>query len=1043
MAHKMLVPPAPLLAASLPTAQGLVQMPLVHPVLPQQHFRSLHLHNTSSTTTASLSAAASNAASSGSDCVLPRHHQIAHQPVMLGTTSTPKAEGGNTKASSSNRVPMQRRKARTAAPSLQAAFCDPSEGAQSASVQGSGARREWDPLSDEGLPRELCALADPNSPVMLPPSGTFSHDQLDNWRLDKLVATLGRSRSTWRRSLVLYEWLKASNKPLDDRLCTTLIRVCADHSDAVSALSVYEWMRAPRSAGGAALKPTTYTYTAAMRAALGASLLDRALQVWGDCQVAGLSPDSRMCITYMEVCTRLGQIDRALHMYSQMRNAPANSPMAPTVHAYTAAMRAATEGGRWARALDIWADLRSSGCQATGHAYAAAISACAAGQQWQRAVALFDDMAGVAGIRPDVVSCTALVTALASAGEADKAEAVVQWMLAIGLKPNVRTYTALLTAMGNAQQWVRAVELLFAMQSPEAGNVAPNAYTYSALLKALGEHGQWQLAEALFDHLEQQVLGGGLQANLDLSLTYGGSSSSSIMAGAGLQAQLAAARARLGALAVAAEALQQQQQDTRAAQLQQLQASSAAQLADLQAAGVGVHSSSKSSSDGVAARRIGSGALPASVPAQAQQPELLPPTHLGRWPSLGSQDGSSNSSLASEVGRSASRLSNDGSVNSEVSAASSSASSQLSSASLSTAGSSGQPVLEDSNRSWASPAQLNGLSLDLQLPQHPQQPTQAPQLSVPPRRLDASQLQLLQRQHEAALATATVVPAPAPSGDFSLFSSQPLPERSSPAAINSLPATIPPQIQQQQQQQQQQQSLAGAPIARGPASSASTGPVLNEVVCGALMLAYERAGKWQDAVGVLQRARSLGLKPNTVMCNTAISAAGKAGQLRVAEALFQCADLPDAITYEAFIAACGIAGAPEKAEMALTKMQRQGFRPREYAYCGLIAAYSLAGQHENALAVRMRAQHEGMQPSVHVYNASLAACERVGRVEVALELLQSMHREGVEPNFVTHQLMAVVGRQGVQSVEQQQMAAATLSAICAAAGSLLIKVGMF
>lgn len=115
MAHKMLLPPAPLLAASLPTAQGLVQMPLAHPVLPQQHFRSLHLHNTSSTTTASLSAAASNAASSGSDCVLPRHHQIAHQPVMLGTTSTPKAEGGNAKASSSNRVPMQRRKVRATA----------------------------------------------------------------------------------------------------------------------------------------------------------------------------------------------------------------------------------------------------------------------------------------------------------------------------------------------------------------------------------------------------------------------------------------------------------------------------------------------------------------------------------------------------------------------------------------------------------------------------------------------------------------------------------------------------------------------------------------------------------------------------------------------------------------------------------------------------------------------------------------------------------------------------------------------------------------
>lgn len=35
------------------------------------------------------------------------------------------------------------------------------------------------------------------------------------------------------------------------------------------------------------------------------------------------------------------------------------------------------------------------------------------------------------------VVARAQVTALASAGEADKAEAVVQWMLAIGLKPNV------------------------------------------------------------------------------------------------------------------------------------------------------------------------------------------------------------------------------------------------------------------------------------------------------------------------------------------------------------------------------------------------------------------------------------------------------------------------------------------------------------------------------------------------------------------------------------------------------------------------------
>lgn len=62
--------------------------------------------------------------------------------------------------------------------------------------------------------------------------------------------------------------------------------------------------------------------------------------------------------------------------------------------------------------------------------------ACAAGCDWPRALSLFRDMTQ-AGIKPDVVSCTALMKALASTGEADKAEAVLQWMLREGMAPNV------------------------------------------------------------------------------------------------------------------------------------------------------------------------------------------------------------------------------------------------------------------------------------------------------------------------------------------------------------------------------------------------------------------------------------------------------------------------------------------------------------------------------------------------------------------------------------------------------------------------------
>jgi len=61
---------------------------------------------------------------------------------------------------------------------------------------------------------------------------------------------------------------------------------------------------------------------------------------------------------------------------------------------------------------------------------------------------------------------------------------------------------------------------------------------------------------------------------------------------------------------------------------------------------------------------------------------------------------------------------------------------------------------------------------------------------------------------------------------------------------------------------------------------------VNEVVCGALMLAYERSGKWEQAVGVIGRAKNMGIPPNNVMFNTAMSAAGKAARLDVARELF-------------------------------------------------------------------------------------------------------------------------------------------------------------
>lgn len=91
-------------------------------------------------------------------------------------------------------------------------------------------------------------------------------------------------QATWQRALVLHEWLLGLGHQPDDRLCTTLIRVCAQHGQALTALGLYDWMRAPRPAGGAGLVPTVFTYTAALRAALCGNLLDHAYKVLLDRQ---------------------------------------------------------------------------------------------------------------------------------------------------------------------------------------------------------------------------------------------------------------------------------------------------------------------------------------------------------------------------------------------------------------------------------------------------------------------------------------------------------------------------------------------------------------------------------------------------------------------------------------------------------------------------------------------------------------------------------------------------------------------------------------
>ena len=63
------------------------------------------------------------------------------------------------------------------------------------------------PEGSGSLPEVLYRLLDPAANVELPPVGSVQLRDSDNRELDKLVAALGRNKTTWRRALTLHEWL--------------------------------------------------------------------------------------------------------------------------------------------------------------------------------------------------------------------------------------------------------------------------------------------------------------------------------------------------------------------------------------------------------------------------------------------------------------------------------------------------------------------------------------------------------------------------------------------------------------------------------------------------------------------------------------------------------------------------------------------------------------------------------------------------------------------------------------------------------------------
>eukprot|EP00890_Picochlorum_soloecismus_P006443 jgi/Picsp_1/67/NSC_00067-R1_pentatricopeptide repeat-containing protein len=675
-----------------------------------------------------------------------------------------------------------------------------------------------DSKKDHGrdLPDFLQNLMNPNIEPKIPQIKGTSVTKNDNAALDRLISALGRHRATWQRSLLVYCWLRDSGHEFDDRLCASLIRICAKHNAAGKALEIYEWMRRSKRAGGAGLNGSVFTYTAAMRAAIVDKQLDYALDIWQHALVS--IPDEIDCqisTVLIEALDKKGENRRALETYRELKAKYANGCGGPlTVHTYTAAIHAASSSPNVCKEdiLEIWNDMKKNKIKPSAHAYTVMISAHGSLGMWRDSISLFDEMI-LGKVQPDVVSCTALVDALASNGQWEKAEKMVMWMKQRRIMPNVRTYSALITSYAESRQWSKASTLLDQMKKGALGNGnKPNAYTYSLLIRSLADKGMWKKAEKIFAGIEHVVEIQSLEENVIRSRDT---------------------------------AKRQRENDIGKETVPTLT---------------------------LVSKRV------------AYDSVQVDPTHERKWTSQ--------------------------------------------------------------------QAAVQGITLDI---------------------------------HNQAHQTST------------------------------------------------QQAIKR----RGKEST------LNVVVCGAMMYAYEKSGCWEKSLEFLDRCGSLGITPNTILYNTALSALAKNGQVVKAQNLFSLIQCPDNVTYETMIACYGLAGMPREAESMLKEMMDNGFRPRDYALCGLVAGWSTFGSVNKALNVANRAHELGVKPSVHLYNALIACCDRFQKYEKAVAFLEEMRRLNIQGNAITHNLAISVCTEGLRNVESQQAAFTAISAAVVAAGTAMIRAGIF
>ena len=159
--------------------------------------------------------------------------------------------------------------------------------------------------------------------------------------------------------------------------------------------------------------------------------------------------------------------------------------------------------------------------------------------------------------------------------------------------------------------------------------------------------------------------------------------------------------------------------------------------------------------------------------------------------------------------------------------------------------------------------------------------------------------------------------------------------------------------------------------------------------------ACARAGRYAEAISLLDRLRERGGKWDAHSYSTAVTAHGKQGEwersLDLLRSMERAAASPEGAT------SSSDTGGADAADGS-TNTPAKHPAPNEFVYGAAIGACANAGRWEESLQLLEQMAERGLPPTIRCYNGALSACDKARQPEAAYTLVMAMHASGRKRN---------------------------------------------